>query len=341
MVTLKAKSEYIAPWALPKENVPVHIVWASETIFDFITVEVPPEIEFQDFYNVDSFQIKKNTLYINKLKTNNYFGFVVSSKNIINNKHEHYPIDIKVYNLNEVIYKKIFIINLYRPFLNIVGKSNSITLVDDMKNMFIEIELELSGFGHIQILTDIEIGGKFFERSDTIYREIIRRVITQFPNEFTDKSKKKILISPIYLERKTKEIIDNIYKRNIPLDVDEKTISDFYNWLENDINKSKISEIITRHIENLLIDSILFYLDKNPVVDVQMPQGIPSLYIEKATEEVRIRFRYKDSLMNEYDPILLTINVKDNRQDKKQPIEIPFKLKWNFKKINPNECEMI
>jgi hypothetical protein len=60
--SLKTKSEYIAPWALPKENVPVHIVWASDYVFDCITVGITPEIEFRDFYNIDSFEVKDNIL---------------------------------------------------------------------------------------------------------------------------------------------------------------------------------------------------------------------------------------------------------------------------------------
>ena len=53
-------SEYIAPWALPKEEIPVHLVWVPEAKFEVIELLLEPEMSVKEFYNVKSFEQKNS-----------------------------------------------------------------------------------------------------------------------------------------------------------------------------------------------------------------------------------------------------------------------------------------
>ena len=81
---------------------------------------------------------------------------------------------------------------------------------------------------------------------------------------------------------------------------------------------------------------MLFYFEKYPMDNVQMPQGKPVIFVERATQKVRIRFRYRDAMLNEYKPIEITININDERKNKTRPLEIPINIKWIFEIINPS-----
>jgi hypothetical protein len=315
-------------------------MWEDTFNINKIEVHLPNSMNLIEFYNVDNYEFSENMYVINKLKTKNYFGLVVNSKELIKEMHLKQNIIIKFYNDSDILAEKNLTANLYRPFVKILNKPDKL-IIDETNKLSTNIEVEVSGFGKIELLNDIESGGEFFERSESIYREILRRVLTNYNKEINKDKEKKIIINPKYIERKTKEIMDTIIKKNIPIEVDQTTLNELYKWLENEENIKKINEIVSKEIENLIVDSILFYFEKNPENDVYLPQGQPSIYIEKAIKQVRLRFRYKDSVGNEYEPISFKIDIIDNRKNNFDSLEIPIKIKWNFKKINPIEgCEM-
>ena len=331
-------SQYIAPWALPKEDIPLHLIWEPAFPCDRIIINIPYDIIVKEFFNVDSVTHENNQFIIEKLKTPNFFGLTVASKEIIKEQHISRKIDIQFLKDEKTIYSQNFIANIYRPYLTIVKNPTSVTITEktNLRDL-VKIILKLSGFGYIQIRNEISTGGEFIERAEPLYREFVRRIISTFKLEELQLNNKGIRINPLYLQRKTKVYLDRIEKGIFPLDFKQEDLQDFREWVVKENNKDKIMELISRNIENLIVDSLLFYFEKYPENNIQMPQGKPVMLIKSATQKVRIRFRYTDSMLNEYKSIEIPIEINDNRENKTQPIELPINIKWLIEVVNPLE----
>lgn len=341
MKVMKIISQYIAPWALSREDIPIHLMWDPSFSYDNIIVNIPADMVLKEFLNVNSYS-RQGTLYIiNELKTRNFFGLTVASSNVIKEQHMTRKINIAFVLHDEEVYSHDFIAHLYRPQVSLIECPESITITGETRpEKLLNITLKLSGFGKIQIRNEISTGGNFVERAEPLYRGIIRRMISTFRLDDVKVEDKGIKISPIYLQKKTKEYIEKIEKGVFPLDIEEEVLEEFRNWVMNESNRQKVMELISKHAESLLIDSLLFYFERYPAENVQMPQGKPVMYIERATRKVALRFRYRDAMLNEYNPINTVVNIDDKRKDRTRSMEIPINIIWVFEIVNPlEECK--
>ena len=328
-------SGYIAPWGLPKENIPLHLKWDPSVTYDCIKINIPPDITLNEFFNVEQVTKIDDNYIVTKLKTPNFFGFTIASKSITIEPHEQKKITITFFLDNKMIFSKDFIANIYRPFVTFVEGPEKVTITEESKESP-QISLKLSGFGTIQIRNEVSTGGDFIPKADPLYRAIIRRLISTFGvDEKDEKTEKGITIDQTFLQKTAKEYIERIRKRDFPLDIETEDLKYFQEWVASAENRAKVMDVISKNIESQLVDALLFYFEKYPEESVSMPQGNPVMLIERATQKIIVRFRFRDAMMNEYEPIEFRIEVNDNRKDRKQPLELPIKIKWILEPINP------
>lgn len=331
------KSEYIAPWALPKEEIPITLVWDPTFEYDFIQILVPPEIEVKEFLNVQSYEMSNSSIIIKNLKSPNFFGFVVFSNRIYKEGHKRKEIVVNFVFKGEVKHSRLFTAHIYRPELSLVEPPKNIVLSDDSdpRNL-VNLSLKISGFGHIEVITEMNVGGKFLSDLEPLYREMVRDLVATFRmGESHPNKKKEIEINPLYLQQTTKDFIEKMRKGEFPLEIEKEDLEDFREWLNDKENYEKVTKLVSGQLENILIDSLLFYFDSHPTEGVELTGGRPTTIIEKAIQLLRIRFRYKDSLGNEYEPLLVEIPIEDLRQDKNKELKVPINLQWHHEQINP------
>jgi hypothetical protein len=189
----------------------------------------------------------------------------------------------------------------------------------------------------IQLRNEVSVGGEFVERAEPLYHEIIRRMISTFRSNEVKVEEKGIKISPTYIQNKAKEYIEKIEKGIFPLEIEKEDLEELRKWIMDEKNRTKLMELISKQIEALLVDSLLFYFEQYPADNVRMPQGKPMIFIESATQKVSIRFRYRDSMLNEYEPIEITIDIDDKREPPRKSLELPINIQWKIEPINPLE----
>lgn len=316
-------------------------MWEPSVPCDSIRITVPSGIVLKEFLNVADYSQEGNLFIIKKLRTNNFFGLTVASDGIIGKPHVSKKINISLIQGDKEVLSKDFVANIYRPYVQVVASLGSITVSDEAhQKVPLQTSLKLSGFGKIQIRIEVSTGGEFIERAEPLYQEIVRKTLSSFREHEKKGEKKNIVIDPLYVQRKVKEYIERIEKRDFPLDVGAKEIEEFNEWMGKDTNREKVMELITKNLERLIVDSLLFYFDRYPTENIQMPQGKPVMVIEKATQKVTVRFRYMDALLNEYEPVEIAVNINDLRENKARPLEIPIDIHWIFEIINPSgECK--
>jgi len=333
---VKIISEYVAPWALPGEDVPLHLIWEPTVSYDMVRVTLPADLVLKEFFNVENYTQDDSLYLIRQLKTSNFFGLTVASKGEFEAPHIKRIVNIALIKNGQEIFSKDYEVNIFRPYVSFVENPKVITITDDIqKREPLWVTLKLSGFGNVQIRTEISSGGEFIERAEPLYQEIVRKLVSSIRLGESESKRKGIEINPMFLQNKVKEYIERIERREFPLDVDERDLESLQNWVKEASNRDKIMELISRHLESLLVDSLLYYFDRYPTDNIQMPQGKPVMFIEKATRRIGIRFRYRDAMLNEYKPIEIGIDVDDKRKDKTVPQGIPVNIRWIIERINP------
>lgn len=313
----------------------MHLLWEPTFEPSRIQIDLPSDLTLKELLNVDSFRTRDSTrVTIDKLKTSNFFGLVVSHDMVPQEQHLRREIVVQLFSEEEKVYSHTFVTNIYRPLLSVVGCPSSVAISGDIVSP-LRISLKLSGFGTIQIRTEISVGGEFVERSEPLYEEMVRRMITTLDlGKTAAETSSPIRIDPLYLERKAKESVEKMERGIFPLDLDEEDLKEFRAWLTDPGNKESVMSLIVRQIETLVVDSLLFYLERYPGDNIELAQGTPRMFIEKATQAVKLRFRYRDMMLNEYHPVELGINVDDKRSDKGRRVEIPIDLNWSTEILN-------
>jgi hypothetical protein len=334
-------SEYIAPWALPKEEIPVHLVWTPENRFDQIQVLTSSNMAIKEFYNVQDFVTTNSETIIKKLYSPNFFGFTIISNRITNKIHERKEITVNFLAKGKTVQSRSFVANIYRPELSIIEKPTSLILRDnsDLKGL-LNISVKISGFGNMEIATEVSFGGKFEPNIEPLFQELARRIASMarkgIPTS-TDKAsskEKRIRVNPLYIRKLTRILIDQIKNGELTM-LDLSDVEDFSKWMEKKENKERIRRVLAEHLENIIIESILYYFNKYPTESVALYGGNPSVIIKNAVQELVIRFKYRDAMLNEYEPMLVEIPVQDIREDKNKELKIPINMKWVHKQVNP------
>jgi hypothetical protein len=337
-------SQYIAPWALPKEQIPVHLVWVPNMVFDSIQVLLPSEMSVNEFYNVEDFEIlNANEILIRKLFSQNYFGFLTSFNEAIHQSHESRRIEVNFLLNKKVVQSKVFLSNIYRPLLTVMEKPSAIILKDDSKTKdLVNISLKIQGFGRITVSTEISIGGKFEPNIEPLFQELTRRLLSSgFGKEMLDIRKKKlgknrsIEINPKFVKQATEAFFDSIKKGELPFQLSEKEIESLKGLASDEVSHEKLIKTFSEHLENIIIDSLLFYFNRYPTDGVSLSGGSPLVIIRNADQGLKIRFKYKDSLDNEYAPVVVDVEVIDSRSDQTKELKLPLNIKWYHEQINP------
>ena len=339
MTDIQILSEFIAPWALPKEDIPIHLVWEPSFQFDTIQVELPPDLILNELFNVNSYDTNGQTINIQSLKSENFFGLVTSTKDLFEEHHVTRDIHVKFKKTDKVIFQKTFRANIFRPYVTVIKSPTEITITDTSRfDDLLHIKLKLTGFGKISLYNEVSTGGEFKTKPDQLFQEIIRNMLTTFNDESLDFDDKGIKINPEYLERQALEYIDKIKAGSLPSAIEEELISEFSEWVADETNRSEVMNIISKSLESLLVKSILFHLEKYPENNISMPEGKTSISLEEVTEQIRLKFRYNDALKNEYEQITININVINKTTKPLREHGIPVNIIWEIERLNPLEA---
>jgi hypothetical protein len=335
---------YIVPWALPKENIPIHIEWTRDMIFNTIRLKIPEDFKFIDFLNVEKINITGNVAAIDKVieptlpEVPMYFGFIVSSTKIYDELKVVKEILVEFLHENKAVKIIRLYARIFRPTLEVTDTVKKIELTDEQEKWKIPINLRYIGFGDIRLKIEAEIGGRIVSHGESIVYELLRRLWLSdlLPDEGTpekrEEKRKKIRVEPTYIQ----EISEQLGKKMESGDIsgilemiDERDIEDFKRWLSEVKAKDRLMEVIYTRIEDLLLDLLLDLLERHPTDNVKLANAQTKIRakIELPMETIKIRLKYIDPVQNEYSPIEIPIDIEDRRvKNRKTVIEIPITI---------------
>lgn len=341
-------SEYIAPWALPKEEIPVHLVWTSDIGIDKIQLLLAPNTTVKQFYNVKSLSRIGKEITIHKLHSSNFFGFTIISNKLINANHERKEIKVNFFANGKIVRSRSLFANIYRPELSIIEKPEGIVLKDDVDiRELLNVTLRISGFGSIEVSTEISLGEEFQPNVEPIFQEMARRIATVLrKDDFSmfagkpgssaltakEETKKKSEVKPLSIKKTIRLFIDQVRKGRLSY-ISKDEFEEFRIWSSKEENAERLRRFLSENIETIIIESLLYYFNKYPTEGIALSGGNPSVYINDSIDQLKIRFRYKDSVWNEYKPISFEIAVQDLRTNKSKAVRIPINIHWAHEEI--------
>lgn len=329
----------IARWALPGENIPLHLKIEKEITFDRIIVHLPNDFQVVDLINIDKYSINDNDLTIYSVKKAKnapsiFFGLAI--------KYIKIPKDLKFLsniNIEIVTTDKTLSYNLecriFRPFLKVNRAPEVIELVDGSKENKIELDLQYVGFGDITVEIQAQIGGNIVSQGDSLIHEVLLRlyedgILNKFEEPNQHKSGNGLEIMPDFVNQVIQKIQEILDDGNLPIDLlCKEDIEKLKGYIIDIKKKENFSQIIFEEINSILLSILSDILEKNPGENIELAnrQTRIKTKINAPIEKINITIKYTDLMKNDYDPLILNIKVDDKLTTHRDTlIEMPIKI---------------
>lgn len=325
---------YLPSSSLQGTEIPFYMLWDRSKTFDRIKIEYPHEIEVSEIYNVSegNFELKNNTIYINKVDVNGYLGIKFVSK--LSKPVTEKNLYVAVYKGDKIIYQENKYFKTFRPDVTLckLPKHISVNVMGENKiNISSKIKIINNGLGtailRLECLDESEIKAynpmgieEFRKNFWSDIEKKIHKLNEKFPEygqlltEFVEIGKNPPLFKKIDLER-IKKLFNELIKA---LEESEEFLKDFANM------------ILTSYLKNISVvtelESFLIYLKsvyENKIIFIDATN-----VIKISTEPMKLmaKLYITDLVYNEYKPIeLCNISISSNKE-----IELPVYLLFDF-----------
>ena len=344
----------IAPWALPKEPIPLYVMWSPSLQFHKILVRIPKGFDIAELLNVESHDIYKDKegstmVEISEVKTTrrenipHFFGLVIhlneDPAKIVNITYIR-KVDVAFLDEagNAIRCFSVFA-RIFRPLIEVINAPKIIEVERD--EIKIPLHLKYIGFGDILLEIKGEIGGELLSKGDAIAYEVIRRLLQQGIEETRRvKGVSEIHVSPKFVKELTKKVWEILKERRLPptllrTDKEIEILDEITSYIEK--NYEEFAEMMYSRISEMLVTLLLDLLKRHPVDTVSLADSETNFLtkIEAPITDIKLIIKYKDKRNNEYE-VTHNIQIVDKREVRKgiPPILIKVTIdKWDFEPL--------
>jgi hypothetical protein len=235
------------------------------------------------------------------------------------------PIIIRFQKKKKIVQEVSIKTKFYRPHIISDSIQNNLVITDgcDLSSL-LNLKIRVFGFGKIKMIVEVNTEEDTKVVMESYFKNLIQQAVATYS---TDEEVAPEDERYSDTERILKAADAGYKSAGISDDIREKNLRDFREFLTNTKNSAKIIEEISKALENIFLEMLLFQFEKYPVDGVELSYGSPTLFASKFGDTMTIRFRYWDSMNNEYSPLDVVFNIDDQRTDKK-PAEIPINIEW-------------
>ena len=334
-------SQYIAPWALTKEHIPIHFLWEPDPTLDTIDVELS-DLSVVDVLNVSEYALesdgKRVTIASKALKSDNYFGLVVSYPKKPRRTRIRRPIKVSFLSGDGLLVTRVLQANIVRPKLKLVSAPEKLIVNDSVnpKNLF-NLTVAHLGFGMTKVEMEIIAHGNTISKPSSLYMLVLQELIEDLLNPSVEKEAEPAepgyTLDEKWLQATTKEIARQIRIGNLPPGLKDDAIQQVMKMLEDEKENKRILRAIYLRLRRLLWGAILHYMDRYPAEDIDLPMGKIRTTFRSEIKQMSIVFTYADSMGNRYSPLKVVIDIDDSRENKEKIFDAPINVTWEIEKF--------
>lgn len=340
----KIEDKFIAPWALPKEEIPFHIKWKSGIEVNRIAIHLKEGLEISRIYNVESeFEKVNDIVYANLRETQRccLSGVILYNKQYDTElTTEPFTVDF-LFNSN-IQFTAELSARITRPILKFKEDNIQILLLnDDVKDddRVIPLELNHTGLGMTKIAIKTYSHGKILSSHKDILGDIVKgicgskKAIFFEGNGIQDEKKVEVNLSETFADDMITELFRIIDAEEWQIyDIDETTAQALKELLEK-TDVLQLKNTIIKYVQTYFMEYIIAMMLRHPTYHTEIIGGQTYTEINMSVEEIKIEINYKDTMDNLYGPIFKIITVQDKRK-KPKIIQLPFDLKINTQLIS-------
>jgi len=336
---LEFLNKYIAPWVLPNQAIPIHCVWVPEMNLKKIEILIPKDYRISDTLNFSEYNYDetKNTISIsvNNLKSDNYFGIVLTYSNICEDVEKRDEVTIRFLDVeNNMIATLTFCTRIVRPKLAFLQFPKEIVVTDQTNPKdLINLEILHKGFGTANLNINVMHSDENIALVDSLFADVVtdvsKRILTSSRGEGIE-GLADYAVDETLLREIAEVILSQSAKEELPIELDERQKKELVEILKDETRREVIYRIVYSSLRSLVLSAIVYYAERHPEEDIKLLYGRMAADLTKRIDELTIRINYHDSIQNEYPPIEAKIRVMDQRTFKKQPerFEAPINIIW-------------
>lgn len=328
------------PWALPKEDIPIHIKIEKNITpkINYATVVVPSNMKLKDIINISKYEYNNNQLIVyqcGQAPSSNfdYFGFVVATTELQKELQKEVRIPVILQYHDGSIDELRVIAKIFRPKLEVDHIPNKLILTDEVtKPPTLSIGLRFSGFGNIVVNVECSVNGQVVTIDDSLWDDILRQIYDAAPdiveiNTSIDSDVERAN----FLSNEFREFIKSgDAKRIVTGQATPDEVDDILQNLGMN-EREKILNVLYSTIDGYLSKYILDIIEKNPSSNIKL-ESKAKIHTQLGMKIVSLALKitYIDSIHNVYPPIEKHIQIINQRKNLTTGwVDIPLVVKAN------------
>lgn len=326
-------------WALPAEEVPIHVHFDKSLtpLLESVNITLHESLDFRGFINLAEYERDGRTLTVSSIGKSttsdyDYFGFAVATTSPFKELKRTVPVRIKFNYRDGSSETYTEHARIFRPLLELGASPDRITITDgNAGRLALPIAIKFSGFGQIKVRAECRIGGRVVSFASSMLSETVRKIAGEGIAPVGANAGAGVGIHPDYEERTVAQI-GSLFQDRGELDrmLDGPrggAHADTLHGLSPE-SKEKFAGVIYGAVEAHMAQAIAEILDRNVGANLTMEPTRIRAQISLPVTKAVVRPFYTDLVGNEYSPVEKHVEIVDKR---KSPaglvVEMPLSVK--------------
>ena len=334
------------PWALPAEEVPIHVQFDKSItpLLQSVNVSLHESLVFRDFINMagrecDGRMLTVSSIGKSTMSDYDYFGFAVATTSPFEELKRTVPIKIKFNYHDGTSETYTEHARIFRPLLELDASPDRITITDRNEGRLeLPIAMRFSGFGQIKVRAECRIEGRIVSFASSMLNEMLRKIVREgtMPDEAGGGA--GVSVDPDYVERTVTEVGVMLQNRdglgNVLDDLRGGTHADALRGLSRE-SKEKFVGMLYNTAEAYVGQIIAEILDRNVGANITMEPTKIHAQISLPVTRATVRLFYRDLVGNVYGPVEKQVEIVDKR---KMPAGIGVKIPLSIKSVDESRA---
>jgi hypothetical protein len=346
-----AISEFIAPWTLAGEEVPLLFQWEPADAIRELRVELPPGYEFLRAISARSVNVDGRWLVASDLSVPGYCGLylrrVLPTQEVLSTVES----EVRFVGSEGTFISRRVQLKTVRPKIEFLETPPELVLTDEMGSSQgtkseLVLRLRHTGLGSATLEIQCRVRGAIVSRNQDLFEDVLRRVITLLRKgggrdraEY-DRAKSKtkhdlgveVDVDPFSeedMQRLRGQLMDFLKDGTLPTDLAEDAHLDQVAAYVNQVDLNELNELFREQLFFRLTRQILEGMGRFPSDFTEIQGGPASVFLGGPGSRLTVTIRYADQTGNQYDPIEAHIPIRDERKrlpGPGLPKMIPIKL---------------
>lgn len=341
---------FLAPWGLPSETRPLHVIWEGEP--DAIQIGFVEPVEVLNIHNTmsdaDSYSdptlvdgdVKSFEIPCDELEVGGYLSAEFKVPKTFDEVMVGQKVAAAFIKEGERIDKWEDYTFTIRPKIECVGAPDSISLSSDEP---INIDMQYVGFGMAEVKVEAEAEGEIISEHESIYHDILDRLIeTEIHKKNSERFEETLEEweeSENFEEEKYEEFVsefrESLQSREEFEEFEREELEEIAKILrEGDEDKETLG--VYKAIELLLMNSIIDMVDRHPTENIKLDNPKTKISFDTEVNSITVFYHLRDVEGNRYDSLQVTIEVEDGQKDKFD-FSREIETNWENIQLDPDE----